>query len=460
MMQKMPFNDYKWVTPHEAQQIDWKNFNFATSTIGYILEVDLCIDSELHDYLHEFPPMPINMNITEEMLSPYQIEHLASSTGKKHFKMNEKRLCAHLGPRYHYVVHASTLSVYLKLGVKITKFHKALSFQQKEVFKPYIEECTRLRIANAENPFKKSFFKSLICSLYGRMAMKAYSGLQIFFCNKNKIIFDKYSKHPNLHSFKRIDKDLCLFYLTPRSAPKNQFPQYAFSILEVSKACMYESFYFTFKIILPDIKCHMTDTDRYVFFHTRLIIYVSLKKCYYSFLCSFSTPSLPETLKKLQTMGKLDTSNYPENHSLYSDDVKCKPGIFKDETAGQMDIKKAVCLKSKSYALLLEPNEFAPPGLKAKEDKKCKGVPRISREKYLTFQDYQDCLFESKEKSVNFSHIISENYHVKTKQGVKKSLTCVNIKAFYMCPVHSTPFYSKYIQEWKDSGMKKCLFCK
>lgn len=277
MMQKMPFNDYKWVTPHEAQQIDWKNFNFATSTIGYILEVDLCIDSELHDYLHEFPPMPINMNITEEMLSPYQIEHLASSTGKKHFKMNEKRLCAHLGPRYHYVVHASTLSVYLKLGVKITKFHKALSFQQKEVFKPYIEECTRLRIANAENPFKKSFFKSLICSLYGRMAMKAYSGLQIFFCNKNKIIFDKYSKHPNLHSFKRIDKDLCLFYLTPRSAPKNQFPQYAFSILEVSKACMYESFYFTFKIILPDIKCHMTDTDRYVFFHTRLIIYVSLK---------------------------------------------------------------------------------------------------------------------------------------------------------------------------------------
>ncbi len=181
-------------------------------------------------------------------------------------------------------------------GEKLEEVAEFLS-QQKEVFKPYIEECTRLRIANAENPFKKSFFKSLICSLYGRMAMKAYSGLQIFFCNKNKIIFDKYSKHPNLHSFKRIDKDLCLFYLTPRSAPKNQFPQYAFSILEVSKACMYDSFYFTFKIILPDIKCHMTDTDRYVFFHTRLIIYVSLKKCYYSFLCSFSTPSLPETLK-------------------------------------------------------------------------------------------------------------------------------------------------------------------
>lgn len=52
----------------------------------------------------------------------------------------------------------------------------------------------------------------------------------------------------------------------------------------------------------------------------------------------------------------LDTSNFSQDHPLYNAAVKGKLGLLKSETR-EIPIKEAVCLKQKTYSLLLINNQ-------------------------------------------------------------------------------------------------------
>lgn len=68
---------------------------------------------------------------------------------------------------YHkekYVLHYETLKLYLKLGMKVTKIHKILEFQQSPWLKTYIDFNAQKR-SQAKNDFVKDFYK-LMCNRY------------------------------------------------------------------------------------------------------------------------------------------------------------------------------------------------------------------------------------------------------------------------------------------------------
>ena len=78
-----------------------------------------------------------------------------------------KKLIPNLGNKTKYVLHYSDFQLYLSLGMKLTKIHRALQFKQSDWMKRYIDFNSEKR-RNAANDFEKDFFKVMINSVYGK----------------------------------------------------------------------------------------------------------------------------------------------------------------------------------------------------------------------------------------------------------------------------------------------------
>ena len=103
-----------------------------------------------------------------------------------------------------------------------------------------------------------------------------------------------------------------------------------FSVLELSKLLMYETFY---DILQPyfgnqNLQLHYIDTD--------------------AFVLSIDSDNINIDLKNLEDI--IDFSNLDKDHELYSTKNKKVVGIFKIETPKNVFIDEFVCLRSKMYA--------------------------------------------------------------------------------------------------------------
>lgn len=214
------------------------------------------------------------------------------------------------------------------------KIHRAIQFEQKDWLKPYIDVNIEKR-RKSENEFQKDFYKLMCKSIYGKTMEQVRNRIDIRLVSSPKKA-EKLIAKPNFIDRSVYNENLVAIHMEKIKVVLNKPVYIGMSILDLSKMDMYT---FHYDVMKPKygkrLKLCYEDTDFYLYEVITEDLYKDM-----------------ETLKEY-----LDTSNYPQDHPLYSDANKKVLGKFKDELAGDIllafvGLRIKVDLKTTSMSLL------------------------------------------------------------------------------------------------------------
>jgi hypothetical protein len=137
-----------------------------------------------------------------------------------------------------------------------------------------------------------------------------------------------------------------------------------------------------------------TDTGELIIYFTMSLIFTN-KLIFIDSLVYFIETDVfyEDMINNPILLDRMDTANLPENHPCYIAKRKKIPGLFSDETNG--DIMTEFCaLRSKSYSYKIGIDS-------SKEEIRAKGVRGHIVKNHMTFEDHRRCLFEGMDSVVN-----------------------------------------------------------
>ena len=202
------------------------------------------------------------------------------------------KLTPNLYNKTKYILHLKNLQLYLNLGLKLTKIHKVLAFDQKDWMRPYIALNTNLRTAS-KNDFEKDFFKLMNNSVFGETMENIKDRVDIRLVNEEKQAKKLVSK-PMFEGRKIFCKDLAAVHMKQTKIMFDKPIYVGFCILDLSKTLMYDFHYnYIVKKYGAQKKLLFTDTDS--------LAYEITTEDFYQDISS-------------DVVEKFDTSNYAKNH--------------------------------------------------------------------------------------------------------------------------------------------------
>jgi hypothetical protein len=350
LRQLLPTSGFQWLTEEEIEAVNWLNIG-TEDEWGYTLMVDLQYPREIHDKTKDFPLAPEAKNITENMLTPFMLEQWTARCEMRGYANTfkpEKKLLMSCEDKKEYVVHFKLLKFYLEMGMKITKIHRVIKYRQTDIFCKYIDDNSIKRQA-ANNDFTKDLYKLLNNALFGK-TMENVRGRKDYRLRNTEASVRKDSSKPQYMRTYEFSQDLLLNELLKLKVKLDKPIFIGQAVLDLSKLTMYELRY-----------KQLTSYERE--FHGRIEVIGGDTD---SLFCKITNIDLHGVLHPaMRRDGLLDTSNYPTNHPLFTNEYKAKLGCIKDEVEGET-IVEAVLLKPKCYSMITES------GLKNK--KTAKGV--------------------------------------------------------------------------------------
>ena len=293
----------------------------------------------------------------------------------------------------NYVGHIRALKQALNHGLKLTKLHRIIQFDQEAWLKLYIDMNTDLR-KDAKNDFEKDFFKLMNNSVFGKTMenVRNHRDIKLVTSDKRRSIL---ASEPNYHSSKRISKDLMIMEMKKVEVKMNKPIYLGQAILDISKTLMYEFWYDYIKPKYGDKArlCYM-DTDSFV-------IYIKTEDFYKDIACDVER--------------RFDTSNYDEKDERPLPTGKNKKviGLFKDELGGKVMIEFCA-LRAKAYAYRLDDDT---------EKKKAKGTKKCIVKREITFKNYMDSLFNDEVIIRSQQRFRSDHHKVCTEEVNKIALS-------------------------------------
>ena len=361
---------------------------------GFIAEVDFEYPEELHNLHNDYPLAAEKVKVTEDMLSDYckQIaEKYEISIGLVY------KLIPTLGKKEKYVLHYRNLQLYIDLGLKITKVHRALEFNQSPWLKQYIDFNTEKR-KNAKNAFEKDFFKLMNNSVFGKTMENIRKRVDVrLVTDENKLL--KLVSKPTYVSSKIFNENLVAVHKIKETLTLNRPAYLGMCILDLSKTLMYDFHYNYIKNKYREkAKLLFTDTDS-------LMYEIETKDAYKDFW---------------NDKDKFDNSDYPESSPYFDKTNKKVIGKFKDEAAG-VPIYEFVGLRSKMYSYIKDNQQGG---------KTAKGIKKNVIKKDITHDNYKQTLFNNQQMYHKMKTIRSESHQLGSYEINKVSLSCFDDKRY------------------------------
>ena len=237
MSQYLPTGGFRWMTQKQIDKIDLTKYN-ENNTKGLILEVDLEYPKELDDLHNEYPLGAEKVKVTKDMLSEYSkriADKFNISTGLV------SKLIPTLNNKEKYVLHYRNLQLYTDLGLKVTKVHRVLEFNQSPWLKQYIDFSTQKR-TNAKNSFEKDFFKLMNNSVFGKTMENVRKRVDVrLITDENKLL--KMTSKPTYISSKIFNENLVAVHKIKETITLNRPSYVGMVILDLSKTLMYDFHY-------------------------------------------------------------------------------------------------------------------------------------------------------------------------------------------------------------------------
>ena len=414
----MPIGGYAWCTSTDLETL----FQHISSididnNIGFILEVDLEYPASLHAKHSSLPLLPNQEHFCFNDLSPFSKKSLKVLRGQKMAKRYKAtKLVTNVKNKTKYVLHYRNLQTYVSAGIVLKKNHRAIKFKQERYLKPYIDLCT-LKRKEAKNPFEKMLFKLFMNSVYGKFLQNQRKHFDVKICTK-KSQLTKYFSLPNYKGHRILSETVVAVYLAKTKVKLDRLYATGFSILEISKNHMYNSWY---NFIQPNlgwenVSVVLTDTD--------------------SLLLKVQNMSRNEMFEALKDC--MDFSNYPKSHIRYNTDHQAIPGFFKDENAGNY-LVEVIGLKSKCYIT----NSIAPCTKETAVNVVCKGIGKKAKTG-LTLKTFRNVIANFSQIKADMYTIRSKNHQLYTQKLNKIALSTTDDKRFLMdCGRHTLPHGSQ-----------------
>ena len=395
MSQYLPTGGFRWMTEKQTNNIDLAKYN-DNSKKGVILEVDLEYSKELHDLHNDYPLAPEKVKVNKDMLSSYChkiADKYNISTGLV------RKLIPTLQNKEKYVTHYRNLQLYTDLGLKVTKVHRVLEFNQSPWLKKYIDFNTSKR-TNAKNAFEKDFFKLMNNSVFGKTMENLRNRVDVRLVTDNKKL-TKLTSKPTYVSSKIFNENLVAVHKIKESITLNRPAYVGMCILDLSKTLMYDFHYnYIKKKYGNKAKLLFTDTDS-------LTYEIEAEDVYKNFW---------------NDKDKFDNSDYSESSPYFDKTNKKVIGKFKDEATG-VPICEFVGLRSKMYSYVKDDKEGG---------KTAKGIKKNIIKNNIKHENYKQTLFENKQMHHIMKTIRSQNHQIGSYEINKVSLSCFDDKRYIL----------------------------
>ena len=395
MSKPLPTKGFKWMT--EDELTNWKD-------IPCILEVDLEYPKELHDAHNDYPLAP-------ERLTVDKVE----------------KLIPNLNDKVQYVLHYENLKLYESLGLKTTKIHRGIKFEESPWLKEYIDLNTSLR-AQASNSFEKDFFKLMNNSVFGKTMENIRNRVDIQLVN-NEVKAKKLVARPNYQHCTIFDENLVAIHMKKTKLVFNKPVYLGMCILDLSKTLMYD-FHYNY------IKRKYSDKAKLLFTDTDSLAYEIETE-------DFNKDIAPD-IERL-----FDTSEIPKDHpsGMPAGMNKKVIGMFKDECAGKV-MAEFVGLRAKLYSYKMHEGKEEE-RTAASTVKRCKGIKTSVVKKDISFEDYKTCLLSKQEQMRKMNVIRSHKHEIYTEEVNKIALSAEDDKRVIQEDGIHTLAYGHYLIENK-----------
>ena len=423
-MEKLPARNYRWLSSDEIEKLDIPSLpEFGNK--GYALEVDLEYPENIRHKHRHMPMAPDHSFIFWQDLSDYSKECLSATTGKKNTAYRSQKLCGNFHPKRKYFIHYRNLKLYLKHGLKLTKIHRVVEFEQEAFSRNYIKFTAHKR-KTSKTAFKKRAAKLYANANFGKWIQNVRKYVDVKIVSKQTLVA-KYMGQPGFIDFRVLNDDLIAVFMRKKKVVMDRKFSVGFTILELSKLKMYDCFY---EMILPrlgddNVDLLLSDTD--------------------SFILHIKNHTRDEVRRKLADI--MDFSTLDKSDPLYCEDRSRVPGFLKDEIP-QGTIEECIALRSKCYAFRSRDDKTREIAV----EKKCKGIrkPQVKR---LKIDTYRKCLADIRTVKTEITRIESRNHNVRTITQNKIALSSFDDKRFIKrCGIHSVPFP-------QDSSANACDRC-